>query len=140
MRLSELVLFATTKEANKPVFYHEENLQKYFHLIFLRCMCRVYTIIAPRQIRPNATYLVSLTYVANNDTNQPPPLVTFRIDDSTGNQIFSRNVRLVSDSTMSLDLPTDAIEYYKYYRLIAAVEGVSFEHSLPLQTGHSQTG
>lgn len=93
----------------------------------------LYTIIAPKQIRPNATYQVSLTYVTQNVTSSP--LVRLRIDDAAQNQIISRDVRLRSNKTRSVALPTDNIEYYKHYRFIAeGIQDISFKHNFSLRT------
>lgn len=106
-------------------------------LLTILCLfvCSVYTIIAPKQIRPNATYEVSLTYVVKDDAVETAPLVRLKIDDSSQKQIVSRDVHLISNATNSVALPTDGVEYYKYYHFIAeGVEGIQLKHNVSLRT------
>lgn len=76
---------------------------------------------------------MSLTYVSQNESSSP--LVRLRIDDEAQHQIISRDVRLISNTTSSVALPTDNIDYNKHYRFIAeGIQDISIYHNISLQT------
>lgn len=78
---------------------------------------------------------MSLTYVPKDDCDTPPPLIRLRIDDAAQNRIVGRDLHLISNTTNSVALSTDGVEYYKYYRFIAeGIEGISLKHNVSLRT------